>query len=776
MTKQMLTAWKSWWTRPLAMCLILMLIGWGLVVATFFLDDSNVISDATLSEEFSYLNWLDHEDQLPELLNSNQPIETITAVDLSFLLDDGNLLLARSPDRQRERLPIADHQRFLTRFPNLEYLKSDGDDLLNINDDVLQSLHNLHWVEISPFEVTNDHLAQLAQLPAIEHLEIHCSYSSADLSLLADIPTLRSLRIRDNWSRHQPNANPTPILSMQTLEQISMVEQLELLTLNFDLSHGDGLVRGDDDLTRLAATFRDMSGLQRLLIGSTWREQERSILRELRRELPGISVLPARVSGRLMPALVSPVFPLMVAVFIICMQLIAQFSGPASLLLPGHRSAHRNVFAILSLIVLTLTFLMEIGFGIHPLPAAAVTLAMIGMLSWFGSAHWNRQSVYELRRYRVLAMIFRGLAGLSIFVVIMFGLTFLRNYQPQLDWFMAGEQPVPAAVIVCLATPLILRSCQSFLNLQRAWAEAGVSPAVTVQQFSQSMQQYQQQFAEDTQRLANSVQGDAAGSTRTFRRYAKWSRSLQCCQDQLQSQAGSIRTFLAEMKRRSLGNGPHVVVGGQISVMVMAIYMVTFPALFGVYLETSATFTESVLSHQYMFGFMFYFVPFMAGSLAYARFPVYSQELLQPVTRHQWVGQVLGHIWWHTTTCCLTLWITFAGLRWLCGEPVSFPWMIVQLAAVGTFAVWTSNLIGLAIGVRRIWCTALTLAMGFIVLLGLIPVLGSGRLPSAFAEDLNDGQLFGPAVGTALIMTCLAVGVLTRESVRRYWLRMELVR
>jgi len=758
--RQTLAAWKVLWTRPLAIFMLLSLVPVLVSILSFSSDRRVAPDNRTKSNWPSHRSWgnaIHRGDEFLQLSRTGESDESITGINFNTLgsihpIHDRDLLMVfdRPPNTSRgtmREIPLTDAERIVGQLPNLRWVGLHAKQLRDRQFEELHSLTALTTIETADFDIQSAELAAIANINTLENLKLEALWSDADLSVLKVLPNLKFLHLC-NGRKSSPSMGKLPLLSASRLKQIAQLPHLQALVLEsnplFAAStlNSDELTRQQSEsVSEIADILATMPSLQTVYVGYQTSGADREALRILAETLPDVSVRPAWYSLRPMFSTGILMITGIFGVLPFVLHLVSCYTLPLSRLYPGAGVSHARMSGY-AFLVFGLLHLVYFGLctEVATLSAAAlillvpvaflfcVCLPFVGMATT--QTPWRRHTLIVLLGFQPMILMIPSF-----------------YFVAQIEWFLRGEQPVAAALIVVGALCAGAFAIRRLQSLQRTCTEASLAPAASLQDLAESFRSYQ---------------GRAIKSPQPQLPTADWLSRLE------QVLHRGQQLWFKQLKLWSMGMFPERLFALLRRRTPLFLLMCHWPIAVQYY--------EGIPLHEALpvvamptTALAMYIVIFVVGTNLYGRFHMFGFEVLRPVKRKQW-----SHTVFVTTMSILT-----GGLLWI--------WLIVQLSimlieqriALSSLAMSFTAVVcysGLAGGLTIF----MTVKRRLIYTLAGFPLIFFGILPVIvfMAEDRSPvGLLAGyldPTIWIAFVATEGALAVVLLLWAWRSWPAMEL--
>lgn len=744
--------WLTWRTRPLMYLLPLLLVFLHLGRSS-----TDTFHDAEVGPGWPNRGVLWDVKNLKKHLESDQTDDSVRLVDFRSMITPSGVSVA-DPNG-----PQDDIQNVLLRFPNLEAIRFQVNQIRNMRGDILRELKNVHSVSILTSEVTEQDLEQLALIPNLQHLEIDSTQTVTDLRALGKCRKLYSIDIIQDsigitqvYAKRDPEAAGEPLRSISSITQLASIPNVRALNISDGPHLGDtpfiyGALTNDqrDKIRTLADQLARSSRLDRIFIGRGRGEGWLETVRILRRQLPHMTVLPSMYTRSRVHFLSIRLWPVVVAIALIVIQAIGQLSGPQSLLVPGYRVKHLQFIGAVYVILLLAGITGAWRAGISLVAASAIILMLTGVAFGLGTDSWNSPPVDNSRSRNRLVRI-----PVWIRVALMMALFLLpmsaHRASPWVDWFLAGEQPFLALAFTVVGSAMLYASFTRLHQSHRLRSEAGIPPAVTAQEVMKTPQ----------------LAAATALNPGYMKLQTRWSHSVANCVRSLRQNTRGMNAFRFHSQLWLLGS----ILKGMFLMLLVFVMVASSLAVRNVTILSPAAIAKQILEPPglmmaFQMGAMF------IGILLWQRRPMFAAELLRPAARRQWVNTTVGTVWWLTVRFLVLVWLFVLLLRLIAGLPVVDNWTGVELLTVLAAATTSAGLFLWAVALKRVWVVA-TAVIVLAASSAVTMLLVTGRhLNSPF-----DGFLTNPAVVCGLAFGALIAGIALIASAQRLWMRLELAR
>jgi len=656
------------------------------------------------------------------------------------------------PDGRREKLTYppfsAKHLRQLKECPRLKTLILQYRGFLA--DDEWQALGEFEQITafkydgaISPFG-----MRQIARLSKLRFLDLGGSTFEEGLEGLESLEHLQTL-VLDNVVEGR----------VHLLGQLRNLPHLRVLVASRYRSAGSNIPRGvwKSDLGDLSAA----TGLK------TWFVDEHTGgfpgFELLARELPGIAIRPVYVDlGRQVKCI--PIGLLTgILIFLLVLQLNSQFAHPGARLIPGYAVPHLIPATILWLCGVLVPACLLASAAIPILPLAGISMALwlgigslILVMNLLGRTQWTNP---QRRSWIMIPVQIVAALWLPLVILVM------RFNQSSFDWFLRGQEPgLAIAMIVggvlCYAL-FAWRLCRAQVELQ----EAGIgTPPLG---FSPS------QNAAWQAHVVWRQQRDGGGKS-------LWNlpdRRLARAIDQV-GRPGWRRRSNLWIAGNTI-NGKHTLLIGLAFALMLSAG--SFVPLFwngtdlGFALDDM--FSDSRSPPFAMLLLMFPdFCIFYLGVVWRGRRRLLAMESLRPVSRRQWVGEMMTAFAWDCAPpACLYVAVVAAFTYLADSQKWSPVWTVALAVYLASNMAVACGAISWLNTIRRGWVAALAvIVIGYAFLFAgvgsgmmFLPVLGIKQLPPDLL-DLSHWLLLGISLAWGLV----AAAIIAFAHYR--WMKVEL--
>jgi len=744
LTAQALAVLKTYAMRPL-MWVACLIVGFGCLV---LLTDSRLVQlrDAfpspfdrsgadVLRDGETFLQWASDGTIHPE----------ITAIDLNSM---GSAISIKNldPVTRRAELRMFDElQQVLLQFPNVETLQFDMQQLPFVQPETLAGLTKLRSVRVRDLPITDRHLNLLAQVESLEYLELQTIDLPASLTPLEALPKLTTVVISSGYYNmtDAPAASP---YRRQVLGELRDLPALRRLVLKPFYLPGIGSFAGSPEpdpscepilKQNVAEVFRGHPRLTHLWVGANQRQEERAQLRVIAEGLPHTAVNAATYDSSKFMKVGGGAIALGMAMGLVVLQLVSQFSSPASQLLPGFAGRHLAVAGCLMLSALLAMVVSVSRQEVSILSALSVFAMAPGIVLGF-NAWWDRMMTSP----RGWKDCIPAASATLIFLAILWSSHFPPQLAQRIDQFLIGAYPLVASVMLLGALAGIIAGLSTFVGLHRAWAELSLVPAMTLQE-----------LGENRNSLALRRLGDdyLAGSI------AGWRHALQVASERLQQ-----RSWLALCRMWYLGQTPMKLVRGILIVALISFASVYFASV------RSAPSAHFVV-HYAVFMVM-YVALVLVAIVCLSRRSTLSLDLLYPVSRRDWISSTFATVFMQvaaaTSVALLVAWIQRALLLDV-PEVIS---LLRGVAATGALTVlMTGTILWVMLSHRIVSAVPAVLLSMFAIGVASMVVVDTGVGPSPMAAAAVLQWLQHAAVLPGLWLLAITTLALTFRS----WTRAE---
>jgi|GEM_PF-2431076 len=617
LTAQALAVLKTYAMRPL-IWLACLVVGFGCFVLSTdlrlvqlrdaFPSPFDQSGPDVLRDGETFLRWADDGTIHPE----------ITAIDLTSMSSAISLKNFDPITRRAELRMFDELQQVLLQFPNVETLQFDMQQLPFVQPETLAGLTKLRSVRVRDLPITDHHLNLLTQIESLEYLELQTIDLPTSLQPLETLPNLTTVVISNGYYNmtDEPAASP---YRRQVLGELRDLPALRRLALKPFYLPGVGYFAGSTEpdpgcdpilKDNVAELFRGHPRLTHLWVGANQRQEERAQLAVIADAVPTTVVRAATYDGSKLIKVSGGATALFVAMGLLVLQLMNQFSGPASQLMPGFARRHLGIACLLMLGAVLVLVASLYRHEISILAAAAVFTTSLAILlrlnAWWDSMTSPRGSMQYL--------------PIAIFLGIALLLAWSNHLPPQyfqrVDQFLMGGHPLITSAVLAAALMAVFAGLATFVNLHRVWAELALSPAVTLRELGER---------------SNSLALRRLGEDYLASQRASWESDLQTASARLRQ--GS---WLARCRMWHLGQAPLKLVRGigiVAAISCMAFY----------FFSIRSTYSAQFAVHYAVF-VVIYVGIFLVAMVCLGRHSALSLDLLHPVSRRDLITSAFATV------------------------------------------------------------------------------------------------------------------------------------